>query len=303
MKRKLIQLGTGTLLVSIPNEYVQKYRLTKGQEIDVSEEDECIKISPNKAIKKVSKYTIDTRKGDLFDIRIINYIIKTGVDEIQVFFNKKEVYSQIEKEIPNLFGFEIMEIKSGSCIIKSIAGQSSEELDNILRRAFISLINFSDEIYENLTSGKKEALNEIILIEKNIDRLTDYYLRCMFKENANKADWIFDYLVARDIEKIADYYKQICLSKNRPQQKFISAFLDTNKLLRKYYELYYNIQEDLEALKLLGEIEKLKEKLAGNQNESPNKDFNLLLGIIFELQHLIGPYVEKRHVENTNKKD
>ncbi len=39
MRRSLVQLGRTTLCVSLPHEFVQRYGLQKGDEIDVSEEE------------------------------------------------------------------------------------------------------------------------------------------------------------------------------------------------------------------------------------------------------------------------
>ena len=38
MKRKINAVGTGTLTVSLPNKWAQKYNLKKGDELNVAEE-------------------------------------------------------------------------------------------------------------------------------------------------------------------------------------------------------------------------------------------------------------------------
>src|SRR3989344_1049069 len=108
MKRKLIKLGTGSLLVSIPTKIVEKYNLKKGQELEIEDNNGTITLK-YESTKEIKKYTLDTTKSDYFSPRILKFIYKTGADEIKIIFNKTEIYNAIEKEISSMIGFEIFE--------------------------------------------------------------------------------------------------------------------------------------------------------------------------------------------------
>ena len=113
MKRKVIQHGPSSLIISLPNSWVKKYGVSKGDEIEVDEQENNLLISVEKNIT-LSQAEINISG---LDRTIILYLIRgfyrLGYDQIKIIFNNKtttyqrenkevEVISVINKEVNRL---------------------------------------------------------------------------------------------------------------------------------------------------------------------------------------------------------
>lgn len=252
MKRKLIQMAGKTMVVSLPSDWVKKYNLKKGEEIDVEERDRLIQIKTEKE-QKTEKIKIDVNKINTpLMWRFISSAYIKGVDEIELEYSKKEQKEEIKKIVQTLIGFALIKETEQSVILKEISGSASE-FDTILRRVFLMLISLSQTVLTLTENQDKKLLEEVIDKDHNINCFVNFCLRYLNKhgyEDYTKTSLL--YATIRELEFVGDEYsdmaKEIMKSKFRMDKNTKKLFTDTNKFLEGYYKLFYSpkFEESLE---------------------------------------------------------
>jgi len=99
MKRKLVKQGAATLMISLPAKWLKRFKLGKGDEIDVDEEGSRLVISKKGA--KVGKETeINLTRQTETGIRtLITNAYRSGFDVVNVKFENEEHVPDIAKEL------------------------------------------------------------------------------------------------------------------------------------------------------------------------------------------------------------
>jgi len=287
MKRKVLKVGNASLAVSLPSKWVKEHGLKSGDEIELLEEGGEIKITKNGGLQeKVIKRDI-TELDRTSLIYLIQSLYRYGYDELELTFKKnKTIHYRTKKEIPftkvlqyvcsRLVGYEIMSQKEGSCTIKYIGGEDSDDFTVILRRIFLMI----NETFQNLLKGFEKNDKEILAMideeHDNITKFISYCLRLLNKqgyENQRKSS-IYYHIVA-ELDKVLDIIKYIGrgeadsnVKKYPPEVTRITT--EVGKSLRMYYEIFYDfdmhraaeLNERRDVIKC--EILSLKEKIPGH---------------------------------------
>ena len=244
MKRKVNQVGTGTLTVSLPNKWAEKHGIKKGDEIEVEEEESNLVISVNNT-KKLDKVEVYVKKPKRLVSRTINNLYRKGVSEIKIRFDEQIIIKDIQKMLPLLMGFEITEQGKDFLIIKNIMQINHEEYDQTFRRLFLITLNLSDESYEAIKKGEFEELEGISELESIQNK---YYMFCCRVINTSNGMFkmpTLNYLLVQRLEDIADDYKYICRyilenEKIKITKETLEYYNEINKVLRNLYDLYYD---------------------------------------------------------------
>ena len=138
--------------------------------------------------------------------------------------------------------------KSNYCIIKDLGNTSYKEFENTLRRIFLILMSMSEGILLSAKQGKKNELKGMWVIDTNIDRFEDFCLRVLNKEgysNFRKTSTIYSIIFI--IELIGDDYKKLgvhMLEMKKISKSMTDFIIQIDKMLRTYYELYYNFSNE-----------------------------------------------------------
>ncbi len=258
MRRKLIQIAKSTVLVSLPSKWVKKYNLKKGDEIETKERGTQIILETNN--KETSKYLfID---ATTINERALRYTLaaahKIGYTEIEIKYDSKIQLETINDLLKNLYtGFAVMEQKSNKIILKKISKDLEEEFNPSIRRTFLVTISLSESVLDNVKKSEFNNLIELINLEKTNNQLTNFCERILNEGIYEYTKTTFLYTILWNLEKIADEYKYLCkiLSENKIElRKDIILLLEkTNKLLKDYYNLFYEFKiekiNDLEELR------------------------------------------------------
>ncbi|MBD3203793.1 hypothetical protein GF327_05835 [Candidatus Woesearchaeota archaeon] len=298
MKRKLIELGGGCLVVSIPSKFVKRNKLKKGGEVEVEDNGNYLTVASEKS-QESQKLILDTTEFKNFNRRILNFVYKSGYDEVKIVFDDQEILRQVESILPYLIGFEIVDQQPNYIILKNIASGIDEEFDRLLRRIFLSLKSFAGNIAASLEENDINSLNEIKLMEQNNNRMTDFLLRILKKKGFTEEDRIlFIYSIIRDLEKIGDFYRNICYTLIREDpEKINKELVSILKLVNAYYEMYYDIfyskKPDLSGLfDSYDEIKQKSLEIFDRLDESSRKVIPYVMHIAYTINHLVGPYYE-----------
>ena len=134
--RKIIKFGKSSYVISLPNEWVKKNKLEKGDTIycENDKKDELTLKVNNNEEEKNAKIVINTKGKD--DERIEREIISAYINDystIEVIGGIIEV-NQIEEIVHNLIGLDIIEQTSSTIIIKNFLELKDISIKDSMRR-------------------------------------------------------------------------------------------------------------------------------------------------------------------------
>jgi phosphate uptake regulator len=228
MKRKINQVGTGTLTVSLPSKWVKTCGVKKGDEIELAEAEQglIIRCGELKQVKKEIIYHLDTEKALMRRLLTGPYV--KGISKITINYKNPEIYKKIQEAMRLLLGFEIVEQGKEYVVLEEISQSTDEKFLNILNRLFFMFKSFANEVQQYLKAPYKNV-DSLIDAEIAIDRLT-YYCRRLV--NLQRID-IKPY-------ESSSIYHVICLLEN--------ASDELKKIIRNFYKkkkIYYDKSLDI----------------------------------------------------------
>ncbi len=254
MKRKVIELGGKTLLVSLPSQWAKAHGVKKGSEINVLENSRGLSVFPDshatygKAVSvDISCLNEDTVKS------LLSVLHKSGYDEIELIFDSPKIVKTVRERIQtNLIGYEIVEQTNKRCVVKSVSKDYEGEFSNILRRMFLVTLSLAKSAYNSLAEQKTEDIRELLVLEETNNKLTNYCHRLLNKKGCSESKEVYLYVIISILESIADDYKALCTFLH--ERKILKAgkgllkmFEEVNNLLEDYYHLFY--KHDLISIK------------------------------------------------------
>ncbi|MBW2990241.1 hypothetical protein KY348_00890 [Candidatus Woesearchaeota archaeon] len=247
MKRKIVQLGKSTLVVSLPAKWSRKYGLKPGEELDVEEQERNLKISTEKGFQ-ISKATVDLIKINNLLKRLVAALYLAGYDEIEVKLDSIQKAREIQKRAKELIGMEIVNQSKDFLELREISQISEESFEPMLRRVFLLLLSISEESEKAILASQTD-LEYIKDMETNINNFTDYCFRVLNKIGYTKPNKTPDvYCLVNNLELLGDEYKKLVAfitDKNiklSAQNKKI--YSEINKLLRELYNTYYKYSNE-----------------------------------------------------------
>lgn len=238
---------------------------------------------PNRTIK-LPKLCIDLRGASSQMIwRHVQSAYRTGYDEFKLLFddmkeksrfssfsyntlnsvyitgkNKQPVFSPIEiiqLIVNRCIGIEIVDQKEDWCVIKELGETSYKEFDGTLRRIFLLLISWAEEIQKTInTCTKRDVLRSVDLIDTNIDRFTDFCIRVLNKKgykDFKKTPTMHTVLFL--LELIGDEFKKISvhlMDAEKITPKMENLFNIQYRQLKSLYTVFYKFDKE-ECTKLL----------------------------------------------------
>ncbi len=256
MKRRVIQQGGKTLMVSLPIKWANKFNVNKGDELEIEDNDNkiCFKAAENS--KQGNSIKISLKELNERAIRyILSSLHKKGYDELVIEYDKVQNIPIIEDLVHNLYvGFAVVEQTPVQLIVRCISQEMESEFDTALRRAFQVTLSMGSSIIEALR--KSEPIAQFLSLEKTNNQLTNFCERLLNKNPyltpKNKA---FLYVIAWNLEKVCDDYKYICkLKLDHTRPELLELFESVQQLLRGYYMLFYKF--DIKQISVLAELKK-----------------------------------------------
>lgn len=302
MKRKIARIGPSTLMISLPTKWVKKNNLSKGDELNIEEDNNTL-IIDSSLNPKSKKITLNVSKFGIMTGRVIGALYKSGYDEMKIEYNLPSTIEIIQNELSKGFiGVDIIHHTENYCIIKSMATLNHEEIDNSIRRLFRLLIDNAQESYIAVKDDNFKQLINIASKDLNINKFSDFSRRLLNKFGYKKQDKTnLIYFIAEELENIGDKYASLCrcISSNETNvsKEVLSVYKEINDFLVQYYELYYNFTEkDCSNFgdrhyTIIREIDKLYPKL----NKEQSKILAKLESILVSIFDLNGPLLSCRY--------
>ncbi|MFC1723373.1 AbrB/MazE/SpoVT family DNA-binding domain-containing protein [Nanoarchaeota archaeon] len=294
MKRKVVQIGGFTKVISLPRQWVKKQKIEKGDELEIQERGDSLLIRCDDEKSKIA--SIDLRNTDRFLKRYIETYYRRGYDILYVKVPNEYFISLIQKGVSSrLLGFEIVEQKEHQVTIKSISDGIEQEFKVILRRIFLMLNTMAKEGHQPMKTGNYDKLLNLIELEEINNKFTNFCQRALNKqghENHHNTNTLYN--IVTQLEQIADAYAQIfkILNEN-PKRKLkpstMKMYSMTESLLQKFHILFYNFKVErlLDFDKLQKEIIQKKDVWFGSsKNYVENYVCAQLFLVTKQLHHL-----------------
>ncbi len=241
MKRKIVQHGSSSLTITLPVKWAEKFKLKKGDELDVEELGPELIVSTKQEYASHKKEVSTTDYG-IFTQNNLSHLYQLGYDEIEIMFEDSKTLDEIKKRLPECIGYEIIDQKENKVYIKSIATTLDSEFDTLLRKSFQITNEMAKSIVEAVEKQQFQKLKEIRNMETLNNRFTDVCIRILNKRGyklPKRNMQIYD--VLKNIERIADEFKYLCGLLSDSRKGMEKELIESLKLAVDYYLTFYEI--------------------------------------------------------------
>ncbi len=302
MRRKLVQQGPTTLMVSLPSGWVKTNNLMKGEEIELIEEGNNILIKADqKPEQKVINLTLKSSHYEYIRALMRN-LYSHGFEVIHITYNTELDYTSISKAIIGLDGFEITKESKERCTIEAISDIKYEQFKTFYEKQY-QIIQFMQELLYNGLKNKTNKTDKAIV--ENLNEKASKYA-CMCRRNLtknklmNNDNALITFDVITLIHMIARTYTD-CY--HYADKEKIKANEDILYFLKETFVLFNNLHE-LYLKKKIGTLiitEKRRElithTLATFLSKKTNKNM-MIFHYLGEIVRLIGTIAPKLELIN-----
>ncbi len=292
--RKLIKFGNSSHVISLPNVWLKKNNMHKGDVIYLEQNghNELILTSEKKenniAIKEI---TISLANKSDYDIkREITAAYTNNFKKINIIDNNlEEKYNLIKEALHNLIAVEILDHTSSKLVLQDFLDMNNVSIKNIIRRLDILIRAM---LIDSRNTKKKDLYNSLMKRDEDVNRLTilasrvvNYYLEHPEKIKAEESlrDIVKFNIISDHMERLADETKRIArVFRELKASKELCEKIDlAYQILEKTYSkvmhsFYQNDQETaFQASKAIRE--KVIEIIKSAYEEAKNKESAIIL--------------------------
>ncbi|PIN81951.1 hypothetical protein COV11_00400 [Candidatus Woesearchaeota archaeon CG10_big_fil_rev_8_21_14_0_10_30_7] len=249
MRRKIVQQGAATLMVSLPAQWAKQNNIKKGDEVEVEEKGSQLHVLSTTAPENKS-VEVELNKFGPYLSRFLEAFYKAGYDEIKATFQDPGALNEVQNCLgKEMSGLEIFDQSKTYCVLQDIEGVSKEKFDPALKRVFYLLLQMSEEALPILRSQKYEELKPLRFLEESNNRFTAICIRSLSKLGYKKPDRMhFMYFIVEKLEQIADQFKYLfdflMQNKVKVSKQVVDLYGLLCKMLREYYEFFYKFNNE-----------------------------------------------------------
>lgn len=190
-KRKIVRSGLFSYTISLPKEWLARFKLDKGNEVSIEEYGDDLIIRPGKADHKsnsknhescvfdVDKFSTSTVIRDITSAYLTN--VKTITLEGSSLKNTIESYKKAINSYP---GLEVIEETGNSLVLKNLINVDEFIIQDLLSRSDIILRSMFSDILESMKTKDEKLAESVVQRDKEINRLT--FLVCLCLNHINE---------------------------------------------------------------------------------------------------------------------
>ena len=177
MKRRIIQLGGRTLLVSIPYQWASEHDITKGSEINITETPQGILLHTNESAPKKVVVHIDSKDVERLLRRTVLSGYTSGANEVIVSHKPSEMHSlqDITKEF---IGFDIVSQDKNKTVFQDFSTRDEKNVQQVFQRALMILKTMISEGKDGLEQNDSKLFTTIQQLDVNLKRTARHALEC-----------------------------------------------------------------------------------------------------------------------------
>ncbi|MBI5065225.1 AbrB/MazE/SpoVT family DNA-binding domain-containing protein [Candidatus Woesearchaeota archaeon] len=296
MRRKIVQQGAATLMVSLPSQWAKLNNLKKGNEVEVEEKGNQLHIFST-AVPEKKTVAVELNKFGPYLSRFLEAFYKSGYDEIKVTFQNPESLNEIQNCLgKEMSGLEIFDQSRNFCVLQDIEGVDRDKFDPALKRVFYLLLQMAEESLQVIKSQKYEELKPLRFLEESNNRFTAICIRSLSKLGYKKPERMhFMYFIVEKLEQVADQYKYLFdfLMQNKNlkiSKQMLDLYENLSKMLRLYHELFYKFENEKAKI-----IDKMRTDIIQTSNKnykSFSKEELMMIHYVMTICQMIFEMVE-----------
>ncbi len=252
MKRKVNKVGTGTLIVSLPINWVKKNQIKKGDEINVDEKEDQLILQKGDNIKDKKSKIIEINKKSILRTSI-GGAYRAGNDEITIQSKEKLTLTEVNNALNTLIGVEIKSFEPNKVVLKNIVSSNTEEYNFFINKIFVTINTMINFIQEGI-SGNEFNFEDIDSMRNNNLKSREFCTRAMDSLDYSELKKQSVYTFFIGFEKISGSLWNLGQYLNNHQKiknKDLNKLLDEILIKIKQIHHVYNKHEFDEALQEL----------------------------------------------------
>jgi phosphate uptake regulator len=244
MKRSVIRLGQSTLVLSLPNKWVEENNIKPKTELDVEEEGDTLHVHVTEQSRVHRSVTFEFSEKDWKEPRPEKYFqrmlataYKQGVATIIVKCTSKKILDYIESRIEGFIGLEIVEQKKGTLTLKTVVEGEDANFDTVMTRALNLTEHIALSSYDALKRHDRDEYTNLLRLERTHNKVTDYLKRALGMRRPTWEDkYIYSFIV--EDERLVDEYKYILNNQEKIDAKTLQLLKQANDYLLLLLEMY-----------------------------------------------------------------
>ena len=258
MRRKLVQQGASTMMISLPAKWIQEHGLKKGFEISIEPVRAGLLLSAGDRVEKRKTEITLTHLAESSIRTRITTTYRKGYDQIKVNFDNENQFKILDEVMgTRLIGFEIVEKKDKYCLVENITEPSEDQFDIILKKVFQNITSLFNATRERMGGSKHVSFSDVRDIERRVQRYDNFCRRVIskrkFKGKNTELFWAFLTLIVHAQREI--YHMNKALGK-KVSDKSLDYLGDVEKMYNLVVDTYENRRKEG-----IGEIHDLEKKI------------------------------------------
>lgn len=255
MKRRIVEQGSCTLMVSLPKAWSRKVDIKKGDDIHIEEVGGSLLLSPQRvAEKRLTSINFTRHAESAIRVVIIN-AYRAGYDTLHVHF-KDDVQFQIICRVLQeyLIGFEVTAQAKTNCRIENITEPAQEQFDVLFRKVLYNTTLMIENTQQRLEGTALFADYAFVMLK--IHRYDNFCRRVIAKHKiqSGRANFFWNFLsilihAPRELYHLNRYLDSMPIIIK--DAKMLGALQEIFSLLSDAY-----IKKDTSKLERIHEIEK-----------------------------------------------
>jgi phosphate uptake regulator len=244
VKRSVIKLGQSTLVLSLPNKWVEENSIKPKTELDVEEEGDTLHVHVTEQNRVHRTITFEFSEKDWKEPRPEKYFqrmlataYKQGAATIIVKCTSKKILDYIESRVEGFIGLEIVEQRKGVLTLKTVVEGEESNFDTVMTRAINLTEHIATGTYDALKRKDREECTNLLRLERTHNKVTDYLKRAIAMRRPTWEDKYLYSFVVED-ERLVDEYKYILNSQERIDAKTLQLLKQANDYLLLLLDLY-----------------------------------------------------------------
>jgi len=259
MRRKLVKQGQATYTVSLPKEWVERFNLKSGEEIDIDESGTQLILS---TIEKNKKYeTIKFNLANIPEDLIHEFAVslyKSGLKDIEIEKTNPKKTKETEEVVSNTIGFQILGLENNQIHIVDLGTSDESSIIKAEQQIYWRLLHMIDRIID-----KKSTNKEIHDIDLEINKLSFFIQRNISTRFSSNTRNFMIYEKISILESIGDYFRSFKMYSSIEEEeinylKKVYSILDKLKSNKNDLEHFYELKKLL--IQLVNTAEKMKTK-------------------------------------------
>ncbi|MEM0382577.1 MAG: phosphate uptake regulator PhoU [Nitrososphaerota archaeon] len=180
--RRLQRLGTTTLVVSLPKQWVAERRLRPGDIVYIEVNGDSLQIHSREVVQEPTSVTINADEVEKPEVlaRIVASCFLQGYDIVRVVSNSGFTGTQIQEilaTVESLPGFEVVEQTARQIVLQAIIDPTKFKIEAVIRRLNVLVTSMLGVAIDSLVRGVSEKAGDVINTGKKLEELYSLAVR------------------------------------------------------------------------------------------------------------------------------